>query len=153
MNAAHVHLLLNHVPVLGVLLGAIVLAVALSRRRAGLTRFALGLFVAMAVVTIPTYLSGEPAEEVIESAVADAEQWVEPHEEAALIAGTLTVLLGLLAAVALMRAGGSADIPRVLALATLVLALVASGALAWTADLGGQIRHTELRNQASGMPD
>lgn len=56
MNWAHVHLLLNHVPVLGTIFGLALLGYALMRRNDGLTRVALGVFVVVALLALPGVL-------------------------------------------------------------------------------------------------
>jgi hypothetical protein len=145
MNAVHVHLILNHVPVVGVLLGAVVLAGALVRRHPGLQHFALWLLIAMGVLIVPTYLSGESAEEIVEPAIVDAAAWIEPHEEAAGFAGFMTVLTAAAAAATLAYGRGHSELPRRLVIVTIVVALLASAALARTATLGGFISHTEIR--------
>lgn len=63
MNLTHLHLLLNHLPVVGTICGAGLLAFTLSRRSNDLKRAALGLLVISALVAIPAYLTGEPAED------------------------------------------------------------------------------------------
>jgi hypothetical protein len=61
-----------------------------------------------------------------------------------------TAILGVAAAVGLVRSRGGRSAPRRYATAVLLLALLASGVLARTANLGGQIRHSEIR-AASGQ--
>jgi uncharacterized membrane protein len=146
MNPAHVHLLVNHIPVLGVVLGLVVLAGAVLRSHALLTRCALAVFVVAALAAIPTYLSGEPAEEIVERAAGEIETWVEPHEEAASVALALVEALGVLALIGLRLSRNGRALPRALMGVTLVAAVLATGSLAWTANLGGQIRHTEIRS-------
>lgn len=145
INPAHIHLLLNHVPVLAVALGLLVLAGAVVRRHPFLMRCALVLFVAAALAAVPTYLSGEPAEEIVERAAGDIERWVEPHEEAAAVSLALVGMLGLVSIAGLWLGRRSEAPPRLLTGAIFVLALTVGGSLAWTANLGGQIRHTEIR--------
>lgn len=67
MNAPHLHLLLNHVPVLGSAFGLGLLAFALWRKSDELKKTAFGVFVIAALLAVPGYLSGEPAEEGVES--------------------------------------------------------------------------------------
>ena len=79
MNPAHLHLMLNHVPVLAIPFGLAVLGWAMFRRRPEFARLALIVFVFSALATIPTYLTGEPAEDAIEGVAGAIEPWVEPH--------------------------------------------------------------------------
>ena len=156
MNPAHLHLLLNHIPVLGVGFGLALLAWAALRRHDAFARLALVVFVLSAGAAIPTYLSGEPAEEVVEPIAGAIEPWLEPHEDAALVALVLVEALGVLALGALWFARRQPAVPCRVLLASLVLAFAAAGSLAWTANLGGLIRHTEIRDAGAtpaGRPE
>ena len=75
MNAAYVHLTLNHVPVLGVVFALPLLGFGLLRRNPALLRAGWVTLVAVALVAIPVYLSGEGAEEIVEDGHADAILW------------------------------------------------------------------------------
>lgn len=149
MNPAHLHLLLNHIPVLGVGFGLAVLGWAMLRPRADIARLALVVFVVSALAAIPTYLSGEPAEDAIEGVAGDIEPWVEPHEEAALVSVSLAGALGVLGLAALWSARRAPSVSRPMLMASLALAVATAGSLAYTASLGGPIRHTELRGDAT----
>lgn len=147
MDAAHLHLLLNHVPVLGTFFGLALLAYALLRRQQDVLKAALGVFVVTGLAAGVVYLTGESAEELVEGMAGITEALIEPHEESALVALVLAGVLGLAALVGLLffRRG----VPDWLGSAVLVLALVAGGAMAWTANLGGRINHPEIRPGAT----
>ena len=66
MDAAHLHLMLNHIPVLGTAFGMALIAWALFRKSEELKRVSLGVFVIIALLAVPAYLTGEPAEEIVE---------------------------------------------------------------------------------------
>jgi uncharacterized membrane protein len=149
MNAAHLHLMLNHVPVLAIPFGAAVLAWAMWRQRPEFARLAMTVFLLSAVATIPTYVTGEPAEGAIDGVAGAIEPWVEAHEQAALASLILGAALGVLALVALWRGRATPEPSRPMLAASLALALVTAGSLAYTANLGGHIRHTELRSGAA----
>lgn len=145
MSWAHIHLALNHVPVIGLLLVLLLLAVASLRRSAELMRVSYGLLVLLAAATVVVYLTGEPAEELVKNLPGFSEALVEHHEEVALIATIGMGVLGLIALVGLIRFRA----PRIEAAwygrGVLLLALLMGGLMAWTANLGGQIRHSEIR--------
>lgn len=147
MSAVHLHLLLNHLPVVGTVLGILLLAVAWARGSAELTRVTLGLFVFLAVAALAVYLTGEPAEEMVEGLAGVSGATVERHEEAALAATLALGAYGLLALASLLRFRRRA-IPRSVAALALALALVPAGAMGFAANLGGQIRHSEIRADA-----
>lgn len=141
MSATHLHLILTHVPILGVLFGTLLLGGAMLRRSEELQRLALVIFLLAGLVVVPVFQTGEPAEETVEHVAGVSEAAIEAHEESA---ETTLVLTGILAAAALgalifRRRSG----PLVLG-AVLVLGVLASASLAYTGSLGGQIRHTEI---------
>ncbi|HYR59058.1 MAG TPA: hypothetical protein VEO95_10525, partial [Chthoniobacteraceae bacterium] len=60
MNAAHWHLALNHLPVVGMFFGALLLIFALWRKDDRLIRVCLAALAVVAVTGVPAYLTGEP---------------------------------------------------------------------------------------------
>jgi hypothetical protein len=148
MNWVHIHLLLNHLPVIGSVLAVPILAWGIWRSSEEVIRVALVLLATLAAVTVAVYLTGEPAEEAVEGLAGVSERLIEQHEEAALLA---TIAFGALGAFAL---GGllrfrRRRIPPHFAAVLLGIALIPVGMAAWTANLGGQIRHSEIRPGAS----
>ena len=81
MTLVHLHLVLNHVPVVGTFVGIALLLVALARRSRELTLASFGVFVASAAVTVPVYLTGEPAEDRVERLAGVSGAVIERHEE------------------------------------------------------------------------
>ena len=61
LNAEHLHLLLNHFPTVGFSIGLGLFLVALFVKSAELKQAALVIFIAMALLSLPTYLSGNAA--------------------------------------------------------------------------------------------
>lgn len=152
MNPAHLHLLLNHVPVIGALFGLLTLMVGLARRSEETKKLALLVIVFAALSAVPAYLSGEPAESIAEGMPGVTEAVIEPHEEAALTAFIVLGLTGALALFELARVyGAKKSSQRIIVMVVLVLSLVSSGLMARTANLGGMIRHTEIRGAIAGI--
>lgn len=143
-NAAHLHLLLNHVPILGAVAAALLLTLALVVRRQVLTKAALWFLAVAGVVSVPVYLSGEGAEDVAEE-LGVAHAVIEAHEEAALLALIALGALGLLAVGLLWWTSHLYEVPRWVTGTMWILAALGAVLAARTAYLGGQIRHTEIR--------
>lgn len=144
MSGAHIHLLLTHVPVLGILFGTAILAYAWIRKRNEPMQIALATFVVSAVAATVVYLTGEAAEEVVEGMAGVSHAVIERHEEAAVLALVAALLMGTLSAVGLWLSRRA--VPRWFATMSLVAALGTTGVMAWTANLGGQINHPEIRS-------
>ena len=148
MNGAQLHLVLNHLPVFGTLFGALILGWALLTRSREVVRVALAVLVGAAVAAAPAYLSGEPAEEKIEHAAGVSKNDIERHEDSAKVSLVLIAITGATALAALVIRRRRPD-PSWIAAAALTFALVAALHVAWTAHLGGGIRHPELSGGAT----
>ena len=150
MDYTYLHLSLNHVPILGTVFGFLLLLGGVLTRSKGVTRAGLiSLFLA-AVLAIPVYLTGEPAEEVAERLPGVTDAVIELHESAAGFALTLVITTGIAAAAAFAFSKSfPSRLPFYMAIGTLVLAFATGGSMLQTANLGGQIRHTEIRTGAS----
>lgn len=144
MSWGHLHLLLNHVPVIGTLLALLLLLVAFVRKSDEVKKVTLGLFVLTALVTVPVYLTGEPAEEMVERIPGVSDALIERHEDAALFSLIAVEVAGIIALAGLLLLRRKKGLGNLLALVTLALSLITGGLFAWTANLGGQIRHTEI---------
>lgn len=150
MNPVYLHLISGHVPVLGTCFGLCLLLVGMFRRSEELKRVALMVLVASALVALPAYLSGSPASGSLHRLVPGmATEPEEQHAEIAILALVGSLLLGVvsLAGLVFFRKGRSA--PRGFLVLVVVLALLGSGLMAWTANLGARIRHPEIRPQSS----
>jgi hypothetical protein len=151
MDWIQAHLLFNHVPVIGVWIGALVLAWGLVKRKDETRRLALGLLAILALSAAPVYLSGNEAEDRAESLPGVSVVQVSDHESAASVALAGCVLLGLVAAAVLVAFRRRETIATGWLTGVLGLALVCSALLAWAAHLGGEIRHPEIRGAFSRM--
>jgi hypothetical protein len=149
MNPTHLHLILNHTPVFGAVFGLAILAFGLFRNSQELKRVAMGVFVIAALLTIPVYVTGEPAEQGVKSFNGASGQLIEQHEQAATTAFIATGLLGALALTGLLLFRKERLVPVWFVAAMLLASVAVSSAMAWTAHLGGQIRHSEIRASAS----
>lgn len=145
MNMAHLHLMLNHFPVVGAPLLLALLAYGLARGSPDVTRIALWATVVLGVVTLVVYLTGDPAEELVEALPTFDHDMLERHEAVALGATVILVATAVLAGLAL-RAGRSdgrlAGTMNRLVLAGLLAGTAGVAATGWT---GGPIGHPEIR--------
>ena len=150
MNGAHVHLVLTHFPIGGIVLVTALALLAALQRRDALMRIAFSGFVVVALSAVPLYLSGEEAEEQIESLSGVNEASIEAHEEAALPAFVGIEIVGVLALFALFLYRKSEIARTPLSQLILLLAIVACVLVGRSANLGGQIRHPEINDAARG---
>ena len=145
MNSVQMHLALTHVPVILSLVGLIVLMVAFLIKNSTLTRTSYILLFVAGVAAIPVFFTGEGTEEAIEKLPGVSEAVIERHEEVAKLAMVSISAAGLLALTALFSFRWQVA-SHVFKMVVLLLAITSAGLMAQTAHLGGQIRHTEIRN-------
>ncbi|HZT44338.1 MAG TPA: hypothetical protein VFA07_19385 [Chthonomonadaceae bacterium] len=153
MNWAHLHLLMNHIPVLGTLFGLLLLIAGVIARSISLKTAALVVFIVAALAAIPVYLSGEPASEMIEKVPGVVGASINQHEAAAKVALAGVEILGLMALGGLILSQRTRSLSKAVVSTVLVVGIGVTGPMAWTANLGGQIHHPEIRGaaaQASG---
>ncbi len=144
MNWIHLHLALNHIPVVGSLGLLLLFATALIRRSAELQRVSLWAFVLLTLVTIPIKYTGDRTFESVMGQRGFPDAPIETHEQAADQATSAIFLAGVLAAVGLVLSRGQRALAAWLKGLLLVSALVTVLLMARAANLGGQIRHPEI---------
>src|SRR5688500_7613816 len=151
MDAVHIHLLLNHIPVISTIFAVPLFAYALLRKSDELKRLALIILVFAAVVAIPVYLTGEPAEEAVEKLAGVSHTIIEQHEDAAKISMIFLMTTGALSLVGLfLMRTKKAFVAGWFVLISLLFSVITAGLMARTANLGGQIRHSEIRAGNAG---
>jgi uncharacterized membrane protein len=149
MKPLHVHLLLNHLPIVGTLLGIFVLLLALWRRSEHTEVVAYFLFIISSVGAVITYLTGEGAEDAVEHIQGISKAAIESHEDFSIYALFALILLGLGAIVGIILVQRKSRLAKKMRSILLILSVISFILVAWTGYLGGQIRHTELRNDNS----
>lgn len=146
MNQAHLHLLLNHLPILGVLFGLLILAGGFLLKNNTIKRTALGMFVLSAIFAIPAYLTGEGAEEVVEGLPGVSENLMEVHEDLANIFLWVVGALGVFSLATFYADFKSKSIASSLYVLTFMAALGTMVFAKQVGTSGGEIRHTEIRS-------
>jgi uncharacterized membrane protein len=154
MNGAHVHLALNHLPVVLAPLAITLLLYGLIRHSREVRSVGLAFAAFAGAFVVVVFMTGEPAEHIVEHLPGISEESIEQHEQMATAAMSATVVAGVLALVAMIAARWRARPERRLVMATLMVAIVASALLARTAFLGGEIHHEEIRTEsAAAVPE
>lgn len=148
MSSAHLHILLNHFPVIGTALAAFVLFYGFFKRSDEIKKLSLILLVITSLVTIPVYLTGENAEGSVVSIEGVNEDFIEPHEEFAFKAFIASDIVGALALVTLFIYRKPKHLPMGVAALFFAMMLALNGMMAWTAHLGGLINHTEIMGES-----
>jgi uncharacterized membrane protein len=149
MNQAHIHLLFNHLPVFGSLIGGFVLIHGIFTKNKQTKMAAYIVFIVSAMGAGIVYYSGEGAEEAVEHIPLIAGNMIEEHEEFAIFALISFIGLGISSLIALFLSFKNSAFAKSMAFVTLAITLVSFVLVARTGYLGGQIRHTEIGNSSS----
>jgi hypothetical protein len=144
MNLAHLHLLLNHWPIIGSFIATGLLLVALLSKSNDLKQATLALFGLMALVAIPAYLTGNLVQDVIRQEPGIVESLVDTHQGAALLALTALLITGGFAWAGLWQIRRmSRPSGRTMAM-VVASSLVTVGLMTVAGNTGGAIRHPEI---------
>jgi len=149
MDATHLHLILTHFPIVGTIIGIGILIYGQILKKIEIQKVALVTFIVMALLTIPVFLTGEEAAETVENIAGVSEQLIENHEELAEKAIWVMGLLGVLSLISLVAILKKVSFSKTLTLITLIVSIVTFGLFAQVGNLGGQIRHSEIRTDSN----
>lgn len=144
MDWAHIHIALNHFPIILAVIGAAAATLATIAPRRGTWMYAAASLTLAGLTVIPTYFTGEPAEKVLNRPWYITRDSIHNHESSALISAVLVGVVALIAAYAwrrMVRYPRESSLPGALRGAVLVGSIIASAHIAYTALLGGRILH------------
>lgn len=149
MNATHFHLLLNHFPIIGTLIGTIIIIYGFIANELKIKILSAYIIAAMSLIAVPVYLTGEPAEESIEHIKGISENSIELHEEAAEFAFILMSITGIVAIISIIVSKQKPALTHKTLFVLLIFSFFSFAAMARVGYLGGKIRHTEINGNVS----
>ena len=152
MNDAHLHLLFNHMPIVGSLIGILILIVGIFFKQPMVRKTAFGVLVFSALITLPAFFTGEGAEEIVEEMPGISHNLIHEHEEAAELALWLSEILGLLALVAFYLEHVQHKFSTMANFFTLIFSIGTFVSFAKTGNTGGEIHHPEISNVLTNTP-
>jgi len=144
MDAIHLHLLANHIPILGSFIGLCLLIAGLSFKSREVRIAAAAVLLFSGVGGFVTNKSGEEAEDKVEELPGVSDEVIHEHEEMAEKAMPFIIGTVLLSSVSLFAEIKRKKLARPTALLLLLTALGTGAVSGYTGYLGGQIRHSEL---------
>lgn len=148
INGAHLHLLLNHVPILGSVFALVLLAFGYFMRNDTLSKAALWTLVVVSLIAIPAFLSGEEAEHAVEDRPGISNTQIHEHEEQAEVAFWALMCSGAIALGTLMASMKTQTVNRTLLFLNMVFITSTFALMARTGNSGGAIRHPEIQSAA-----
>jgi len=146
MNLAHLHLLLNHFPIIGTIVALGLFIVSFIGKNDDLKRSSLIIFAAIALLTLPAFFSGIGAQRAVRKDPLVSTAIIDRHEGAAMLALFFMLITGALALIELWKRR------RIVTekpwsgnlLAILLFSLITAGLMARVGTTGGDIRHPEI---------
>ena len=146
MNLAHLHLLLNHFPIIGTIVALGLLIGSFIGKNDDLKRSALIIFAAIALITLPAFFSGVGAQRVVRKDPGISTAVIDRHEGAAILAMFLMLITGALALVELWKRRRIVNEKpwSGTLLAILLFSIATAGVMARVGTTGGDIHHPEI---------
>jgi hypothetical protein len=145
MNLAHVHIVINHVPSLGTAVAVCLLVLALVQKNEGLKRVSFQVLVAMALMALPTYMTGNAAQGILDTKSDVTKGLIEAHQNAAIGTLILMTITGTFAWFGLWQFRRFSRPGFGTTSAVLLFSLLTAAAILRTANMGGDINHVEIR--------
>ncbi|MBL7661724.1 hypothetical protein JNK13_03125 [bacterium] len=144
INAAHLHLVLAHLPVILIPTGLTIAVVGRFKQNTAVKITGASVLLIAGMLALPVYFSGGEAEEIVERLPGIVEEQIEAHEEIAEVVLILALATAVLALVTLFQIIFAKSTATLIFNLLLVVAMLSSGFLAYTSNLGGKIRHSEI---------
>ena len=148
MNDAHLHLIVNHFPIIGTIFGIGILIAGLALKNNALKNTAYILFIVAAIFALLSVNTGEGAEELVEDMPNIGHDIIHEHEELAEKLALLLYATGIFSLLSIYTSSKNHKFAKIASYITLVLAVGAAVLSASVATSGGEIRHTEIRDNA-----
>jgi hypothetical protein len=151
MTPEHIHLVLNHVPVIGTAIACVVLVWGILRNQRELLLCGLVIAAASAWVTPLLMSTGESAYERYEDGEVakyldpNAHTYLEAHEERAHTWSKLMYVTALLASAGLAASLWRRNLARWSAIPVALSCAISVAAGVWIAESGGKIRRIDFR--------
>jgi len=148
MNDAHLHMVVNHFPIIGTILGLGILITGMILKNNSVKNTAYFLFIVAAVFAAFSMGTGEGAEELVEDMPSVGKQIIHEHEEMAENFAVVMYVLGFCSLLGIYFDYKNHVKAKLVAAIVLIIALVSVVFASLVGNSGGEIRHTEIRANA-----
>ena len=148
MNDAHLHLVVNHFPIIGTILGLGILITGIILKNNTVKSTAYVLFIVAAIFAAFTMSTGEGAEELVEDMPSIGKQIIHEHEEMAEKLAIILYVLGAVSLAGLFLNYKKHSKAQLISYIALIIAIAGVFFAQQTGTTGGEIRHTEIRANA-----
>ena len=145
MNDAHLHMVVNHFPIIGTIFGLGILIFGIFLKNNSLKNTAYFLFIIAAVFGFLSMNTGEGAEEIVEDFPNIGKKIIHEHEEIAEKLALVLYALGLVSIIGLYLTIKNQAKANLVSYLAVIIAVVAVFLGKQVGTSGGEIRHTEIR--------
>lgn len=149
MNDAHLHMVVNHFPIIGTILGLGILITGIILKNNSVKNTAYFLFIVAAVFAAFSMGTGEGAEELVEDMPSVGKKIIHEHEEMAEKLAIVLYVLGVVSLGGLFMNFKNHSKATLVSYTAVVVAVVGVFFAQQTGTTGGEIRHTEIRTNAT----
>ena len=153
MNDAHLHMIVNHFPIIGTIFGLGILISGMILKNNSVKNTAYVLFIVAAIFAAFSMGTGEGAEELVEDMPTVGKQIIHEHEEMAEKLALVLYVLGVISLGGLFLNYKKHAKAKLVSYAAVVIAVVGVFFAQQTGTSGGEIRHTEIRPNATPTLD
>ena len=144
MNAAHFHLMFNHLPLVGLGFAILLNVLAVFGKNPELKKLSFWFYILIGALAILPILTGDGAGEIIKTYPGISNDMIENHETFGYIFFYGLLVNGVLAICALWFSRKKPDLFKKLNIVVLVVALIVSVFAIMAGSTGGKIRHPEI---------
>jgi uncharacterized membrane protein len=148
MNDAHLHLVVNHFPIIGTILGLGILVSGIVIKNNAIKNTAYVVFSVVAIFAFLSMATGEGAEEIVEDMPNIGKQIIHEHEEMAEKLAVVLYVLGIVSLIGLYTNFKNNSKATIISYIAVVIASLGALLAQQTGTTGGEIRHTEIRDNA-----
>ncbi len=143
-NSAHLHLLVNHFPVIGYFVIIVFLVYGIIFKQEKVKQFSIFMVVMISLITILVFVSGNNAEGMVKGAEGVVEENIEVHQYAAVRSFIAMEILGGISLIMILYYRFKKPVPLSVTLIYLLLNLFVLWMMIYTSNQGGKIFHSEF---------
>lgn len=149
MNDAHLHMVVNHFPIIGTIFGLGILITGIFLKNNVIKNVAYVLFIVSAIFAAISMATGEGAEEMVEDFPNIGKKIIHEHEEMAEKLAIVLYALGLVSIIGLFLNFKNHAKASLVSYLAAVVAIVGIFFGKQTGTTGGEVRHTEIRENTT----
>lgn len=146
LSIAHIHLLVNHFPIIGSIFILILFLIALIFKDIFLQKLSLWFLAGIALSTAVAYVSGNGTKRAVQGLSQVSDTTITAHEQAARYGLIIMFLAGIVSVGGILFYRKRPILPLYFRITVLMILFVSVAVLTYVGLLGGQIMHPEIRS-------